>query len=649
MTEHDAPSPVQPPIQSELADDSEFEGPGDQTPYRVLARKYRPRRFEDLIGQEAMVRILRSAFETGRIAHAFILTGVRGVGKTTTARLLARALNYRPADLPEGAQDPGPSIDMPAPGLHCREIAASAHMDVLEMDAASRTGIGDIREVIESVKFRPVLARYKVYIIDEVHMLSTAAFNGLLKTLEEPPPHCKFIFATTEIRKLPVTVLSRCQRFDLRRVRQEDLVAHLSRIAETEGAQLEERALALIARASEGSVRDALSLLDQAITLGEPDRAITGEQVQEMMGLSDRTRIAGLFHLLMEGKIAEALEELRTQYDRGADPQLVIGDLLEFSHWVTRIKVAKADAHDASRAEAEVTQGRTLAEALSLGDLTRAWQILLKGLEEMRNAPDPIGAAEMVLIRLVHAQDLPAPGDLARKVMEDSAAPGSSPTGGRSGAATGMGSGAGGGRPTTHQGPADKGRATATLHTLPSRAAQAAVAEPEPTPSPEPMPVAPATPQRPTVASFEDLSARIAEAGDIRLKFQYETFVAPVRFADGHLEIQLKEGGDPDLPAELGRRLQAWTGRTWMVSLTREGGEKTVREQRDAEKARQLAEAKEHPFVKAALAAFPGATIKAVRPLRREEPGLVSEDENLLAELDADLAASDDDDDLIDF
>ncbi|MEM8786173.1 MAG: DNA polymerase III subunit gamma/tau, partial [Pseudomonadota bacterium] len=326
--------PSDPPDPKERAEEaaSRDEGPGlfgddapsigAAQPYRVLARKYRPRRFEDLIGQEAMVRVLESAFKSGRIAHAFILTGVRGVGKTTTARLIARALNYTG----DGAD--APSLAMDTEGQHCAAIAASSHPDVIEMDAASRTGIGDVREIIDSVRYHPVSARYKVYIIDEVHMLSTAAFNGLLKTLEEPPPHCKFIFATTEIRKVPVTVLSRCQRFDLKRVRQEVLADHLAGIAKTEGAEIEDRALALIARASEGSVRDALSLLDQAITLAPAGQTVSSLQVQDMLGLSDRGRTIDLFTDLMAGQVRPALDCLRTLYDHGADPQLIVSDLL---------------------------------------------------------------------------------------------------------------------------------------------------------------------------------------------------------------------------------------------------------------------------------------------------------------------------------
>ncbi|PWB60961.1 MAG: DNA polymerase III subunit gamma/tau, partial [Bradyrhizobiaceae bacterium] len=398
--------------------------------YRVLARKYRPATFDDLIGQDAMVRTVSNAFETGRIPQAWILTGVRGVGKTTTARILARALNY---SLPDGSVA-GPTVRMPVLGEHCQAIMESRHVDVVEMDAASHNSVDDVRQINEAVRYAPVSARYKVYILDEVHMLSTAAFNALLKTLEEPPPHVKFVFATTEIRKVPITVLSRCQRFDLRRVEAGVLVAHLEGICAREGVSAEPEALALIARASEGSVRDSLSLLDQAIA--DAGRDLRAEDLRRMLGLADRTRIIDLFEALMRGDMAAALTELRDQYDSGADPAVVLTDLAEFTHFVTRVKIVPAVAEDPALAEAERTRGRSLAASLSMRVLSRTWQMLLKGLSEVQSAGKPLPAAEMVLVRIAYAADLPTPDEVVRRLA-------SAPQGGAEGPARSVSSSGG--------------------------------------------------------------------------------------------------------------------------------------------------------------------------------------------------------------
>ena len=384
--------------------------------YRVLARKYRPATFADLIGQDAMVRTISNAFETGRIPQAWILTGVRGVGKTTTARILARALNY---ELPDGSVK-GPTIDMPVLGVHCQAIMESRHVDIIEMDAASHNGVDDVRQINEAVRYSPVSARYKVYILDEVHMLSGAAFNALLKTLEEPPPHVKFVFATTEIRKVPVTVLSRCQRFDLRRVDAAALVKHLDAICTKESISAEPEALALIARAAEGSVRDALSLMDQAIA--HAAGAVRAEDIRQMLGLADRTRVIDLFEALMRGDMAKALGELRDQYDSGADPAVVLSDLAEFTNFVTRVKIVPAVADDPSLAEAERTRGRSFAAQLSMRVLSRAWQMLFKGLAEVQEAGKPLAAAEMVLVRIAYAADLPTPDEVIRDIQSGGAA-----------------------------------------------------------------------------------------------------------------------------------------------------------------------------------------------------------------------------------
>ncbi|MGH6770877.1 MAG: DNA polymerase III subunit gamma/tau, partial [Xanthobacteraceae bacterium] len=394
--------------------------------YRVLARKYRPATFDDLIGQDAMVRTVSNAFETGRIPQAWILTGVRGVGKTTTARILARALNY---ELPDGSIA-GPTISMPTPGVHCQSIMESRHLDVIEMDAASHNGVDDVRQINDAVRYAPVQARYKVYILDEVHMLSPQAFNALLKTLEEPPPHAKFIFATTEIRKVPVTVLSRCQRFDLRRVDAAVLVQHLAGIAAKESIEVEPAALALIARAAEGSVRDSLSLFDQAIAhaggAGNETTAagaVRGEDIRQMLGLADRTRTIDLFEAVMRGDAAAALNELREQYDIGADPAVALSDLAEFTHFVTRVKIVPAVADDLSFAENERVRGRAFAEKLSMRVLSRCWQMLLKGIAEVEAAGRPLAAAEMVLVRMAYAADLPTPDEAIRSLDGNGAAP----------------------------------------------------------------------------------------------------------------------------------------------------------------------------------------------------------------------------------
>src|SRR6478672_5368006 len=401
------------PRKSAVSGSTSAEAPADG--YRVLARKYRPASFEDLIGQDAMVRTVSNAFESGRIPQAWILTGVRGVGKTTTARILARALNY---ELPDGSVK-GPTIHMPALGLHCRAIMESRHVDVIEMDAASHNGVDDVRQINEAVRYSPVSARYKVYILDEVHMLSTAAFNALLKTLEEPPPHVKFVFATTEIRKVPITILSRCQRFDLRRVDTSLLVRHLEGICAQENISAEPEALGLIARAAEGSVRDALSLMDQAIA--HAAGGVRAEDIRAMLGLADRTRVIDLFEALMRGDMAKALGELRDQYDSGADPAVVLSDLAEFTHFVTRVKVLPAVADDVSLAETERTRGRAFATALSMRVLSRTWQMLFKGLAEVQEAGKPLAAAEMVLVRIAYAADLPTPDEVIREIRENGA------------------------------------------------------------------------------------------------------------------------------------------------------------------------------------------------------------------------------------
>ncbi|WP_445502296.1 DNA polymerase III subunit gamma/tau [Microvirga sp. G4-2] len=549
------------------------------SPYRVLARKYRPRTFDDLIGQEAMVRTLSNAFETGRIPQAWMLTGVRGVGKTTTARILARGLNYQRTD-GTGA----PTIHMPELGVHCQAIMESRHVDVLEMDAASHTGIDDVRQIIDGIRYSPVSARYKVYIIDEVHMLSEKAFNAFLKTLEEPPPHAKFIFATTEIRKVPVTILSRCQRFDLRRIEADKLVAHLARICAAEGVQAEQEALAAIARAAEGSARDSLSLLDQAIAHGAG--VVTPDTVRDMLGLADRTQVIDLFEAVMRGDVPAAFAGLRSQYDAGADPAVILSDLAAFSHVVTRLKLIPEAARDPALSEIERTRGLDYAQKLSVRTLSRAWQMLLKGIPEVQSSNRPISAAEMVLVRLAYAADLPTPDEALRALKDGAPLPSGGPAPSRPS-----------GGPST------------------SGSMALATSQPHPQPRPQPAPAEPTMRLR----RFEDVVALAGERREIVLKAALERDVRLVRFEEGHIELSLAESGSRTIANDLSRALQQWTGQRWMVSLSSEEGAPTLRDQAIAAERERKEGAASHPLVQAVLTKFPGAQI--VNVIERAEKG----------------------------
>jgi DNA polymerase-3 subunit gamma/tau len=561
--------------------------------YRVLARKYRPSTFADLIGQDAMVRTISNAFETGRIPQAWILTGVRGVGKTTTARILARALNY---ELPDGSVTT-PTVDMPMLGVHCQAIMESRHLDVIEMDAASHNGVEDVRAINDAIRYAPVSARYKIYILDEVHMLSGAAFNALLKTLEEPPPHAKFVFATTEIRKVPITVLSRCQRFDLRRVDAALLVKHLQGIAGKEAVTAETEALALIARAAEGSVRDALSLFDQAIAhAAGPVRA---EDVRQMLGLADRTKIIDLFEALMRADLPRALAEVRDQYDAGADPAMVLGDLAEFTHFVTRIKIVPALAEDLSLTEAERTRGRVFASKLSMRVLARTWQMLLKGIEEVTAAGRPLAAAEMVLVRIAYAADLPTPDEVIRSIGDN--------VRGNGGTAAPPGQ------------PAPRSDLTARAETqrteIPRGGTRAAFA-PAPAEMAADAPVArheQANVAARALQSFEELVALAAEKRDLAMKTALEREVRLVRFEDGRLEIGLEANAPRTLTGELSKKLSDWTGRRWMVIVSAEPGAPSLYAQAQTRKAELKDGVRGDPLVQAVLTRFPGAEIVNVR------------------------------------
>ena len=552
--------------------------------YQVLARKYRPETFADLVGQEAMVRTLKNAFAADRIAHAFIMTGIRGTGKTTTARIIAKGLNCVG---PDGTG--GPTTEPCGQCEPCRAIAEGRHVDVMEMDAASRTGVGDIREIIDSVHYRAASARFKVYIIDEVHMLSTAAFNALLKTLEEPPAHVKFIFATTEIRKVPVTVLSRCQRFDLKRIEPEVMMGLLSRIAKAEGAQITEGALALITRAAEGSARDATSLLDQAISNGAGETS--ADQVRAMLGLADRGRVLDLFEMIMRGAAPEALAELAAQYADGADPMAVLRDLAEITHWISVIKITPAAAEDPTTPPEERTRGLEMAAALPMRALSRMWQMLLKAIEEVALAPNAMMAAEMAVIRLTHVADLPDPETLVKK-LQSQAAPPPSPGGGMAGGAP-----AGGNYGGTLHAPM-MGASHAPMRGPTMMGGQAtALAQ------------APATP----LPTFQHVVDLIRDKRDMLLLKEVEDGVRLVRYAPGRIEFQPSPLARPDLAARLSQRLQGWTGMRWGISVVNEGGAATLAEERDAEENAARAEALTNPLVQAVMAAFPGAKIADIR------------------------------------
>jgi len=547
--------------------------------YQVLARKYRPRTFEDMIGQEAMVRTLKNAFATGRIAHAFMLTGVRGVGKTTTARLLARALNYESDSVHQ------PSVELGVEGRHCASIIEGRHMDVLELDAASRTKVDEMRELLDGVRYAPTEARYKVYIIDEVHMLSTAAFNALLKTLEEPPPHAKFIFATTEIRKVPVTILSRCQRFDLRRVEPDVLVANLEKICQREGIRIESDGLTLIARAAEGSVRDAQSLLDQAMVQAEAGQTVTAAVVRDMLGLADRAQTIGLFEHVLHGQTADALGAFRTLYGFGADPVVIALDLLEHCHGASVAKALGPGALVLPKDQA--ARLAAVGAGASAGTLARLWQMLMKAHDEARRAPDPAAAVEMALIRLCYAADLPGPEEMLRKLQAGETlptAPGAAPSGG----------GSGGG-----------GAATA-------RALQ---------------PLAEAVTQPQTVLqSFADVVRLIDKQRDIVLKLDVERFARPISFRPGAIEFEPAPGAPNNLAQRLAARLKEWTGQPWLVAAQGGGGgAETMDEVRRRDDAAARAALESEPFIRSVMDAFPGTEILTVR--HAAEPEIAPEGE----------------------
>lgn len=562
-----------------------------ETGYRVLARKYRPARFEDLIGQEPMVQTLRNAFEIGRIAQAYILTGVRGVGKTTTARILARGLNYETAD-GSGA----PTVDLAEMGVHCQAIMEGRHVDVIEMDAASHNGVADIREITDAARYSPVSARFKVYLLDEVHMLSTAAFNALLKTLEEPPDHVKFIFATTEIGKVPVTILSRCQRFDLRRVELPSMMAHLAKVTEAEGASAEEDALRLIARASEGSVRDALSLLDQAIahTGADTGTPITADSLHALLNLADQAATLDLFDAVMKGAADEALGQLAEAHARGTDPAALIADMAEMVHAATRAKVMPGVPNEALTADNQ-TRLADMAGKLSMKVLARTWQMLLKGLDELARAPKPLIAAEMILVRLCYVADLPTPDDAIKALGERTRpAVGTTPP------------------PAQPSGPGNGARAALAL-------APAAPAPVQQAPVPVSAPKAEVKSQPVVLRDLDAVIALAEKNGNRALPSLIRAYVRPHSFGDNQIEIGLAEGAPQSFVGDLSEALKGWTGNRWLISVNPRADAQTLNELAAEREQARRSDATQHPTVKAILDQFPGATITQIRSLRADE------------------------------
>ncbi len=550
----------------------------DQPAYQVLARKYRPETFADLVGQDAMVRTLKNAFDADRIAQAFVMTGIRGTGKTTTARIIAKGMNCIGKD-----GQGGPTTDPCGECEHCVAIMEGRHVDVMEMDAASNTGVQNIRDaIIETVSYRAASARFKIFIIDEVHMLSTSAFNALLKTLEEPPAHVKFIFATTEIRKVPVTVLSRCQRFDLRRIEPEVMIALLRKISTAEGAEIPDDALALITRAAEGSARDAESLLDQAISHGAGET--TADQVRAMLGLADRGRILDLFDMILRGEAAAALNELSSQYSDGADPMAVLRDLAEVCHWVSVIKITPDAAEDPTISPDERTRGQAMATGLPMRVLSRMWQMLLKSLEEVSVAPNAMMAAEMAVIRLTHVADLPTPDELVKK-LQDATPPSGGPSGGRPAPTGGTTQAMSTTATPTHSGPAGPSAALA---------------------------VAADTDALAHYARFEDVVELIRTHRDVKLLVDVETCLRLVAYQPGRITVNPTDRAPRDLVQKLGSRLQAWTGNRWAITVVSEGGEPTIAELRDAAENALKQQVQEHPLMQAVLATFPKAKITKI-------------------------------------
>ncbi|MDY6407770.1 MAG: DNA polymerase III subunit gamma/tau [Pseudomonadota bacterium] len=530
----------------------------------VLARKYRPQVFSDLIGQDALVRTITNAIANNRLAHAYMLTGIRGVGKTSSARIIAKGLNCIGPD-GKGGMTPNPCGQC----QHCRDIANDSHIDVIEIDAASNTGVDNVREIIEGAKYNPVSARFKIYIIDEVHMLSKQAFNALLKTLEEPPERVKFIFATTEIRKVPITILSRCQRFDLRRLDTDILASHLAKIASAEQATFEDEALKLLARAGDGSVRDSLSLMDQALT--QLDNHLTTDGVRQMLGLADRTALFDLYEHVMSGQIADALHLLDTQYQSGADPFELTEDLLQLTYWLTRVKITPDMANDITVPESERTRGKELAQKLSMASLTATWQLLMKGVAEVRTADSPIKALDMLIVRLAYLSDLPSPAQILEDIKKNGIV-----------------------SPLPHN--------TTPISPLPS--------------PPKKTDLPPTPTQNSGLSDWADLAKLARDKSERLLAFQIEHFIRPISFDQGLLTCTFTSDTPRDFGAHLTQFLSRETGMTWVIKTQVSGGGQTLHERKEAAQNALLSELKQTPVISSALTAFPGAKVDKVRPIK---------------------------------
>jgi DNA polymerase-3 subunit gamma/tau len=549
--------------------------------YKVLARKYRPQNFEDLMGQEIMVQTLKNAFKTNRIAHAYILTGVRGIGKTTTARLLARSLNYETETINE------PNIDMLELGRHCLEIMESRHIDVIEMDAASRTGIADIREIIDSVNYSPSSARYKIYIIDEVHMLSKAAFNGLLKTLEEPPPHVKFIFATTEVQKIPLTILSRCQRFDLKRFDHAMIKLLINKVCEKEMVSIEDPIIDLIAKASGGSARDSLSLLDQAMALSN-DGNISEEKIRQMLGLSDQSRIIDLYEFIVNTEIEKALLEVKDQVDIGIDPVNLIESLGDLIHELTRLKVTESNDDNLSLGPEGFSRIKSLKDNISVKHLSRYWQMILKASSEIKNFSKPLAALEMAIIRMSYISDLPTPDEIIKKIE--------------------------GNKTELSEKKSPNSEANNSIKVVPTVSVKPVQQEKIIEENSEFDP-----------KSFEDIIELVRLNKNIRLQYDLENNVSLVSFEKGKIELNILNN-DEKILFTLSNKLQEWTNEKWLIVSSSAQGQKTIKEVRDDDKFELQSLIKEHPIYKKAIIEFDIVDITSIEEVPKLS--LVSNDKN---------------------
>ena len=537
--------------------------------YKVLARKYRPQNFDDLMGQEVMVQTLKNAFKIDRIAHAYMLTGVRGIGKTTTARLLARALNYKTNSIDK------PNIDMEEIGYHCLEIMESRHIDVIEMDAASRTGIADIREIIDSINYSPSSARFKIYIIDEIHMLSKAAFNGLLKTLEEPPSHVKFIFATTEVQKVPLTILSRCQRFDLRRFDNELVRSLLLKVCTKENIKIDDSVIGLISRASGGSARDSLSLLDQAIALSENDEALSEDLIRKMLGLSDQGRIIDLFEYISNGNVESALTEIRDQVDIGVDPSNLIEVLGDLVHEMTRHKVTQENEDNLSLGPENITRLKKIIEGESVKNLSRYWQMILKAANEIKNFSKPLSALEMAVIRMCYISDLPTPDEIIKKFDDK-----------------------------------DISLAEKKTPKLESKPSVSMISSSSEKKEPEETLVEEVATKK-TPEDFNEIIQLARLHKDARLQYDLENNVSLVSFDTGKIEINILNGSE-SIASDLSKKLFEWTEKKWIVLLSSSQGKKTINQEREESDLMIRGNIEKHPIYIATLEEFKNTSIKSI-------------------------------------